>query len=311
MPVWTKLEPRETRLTILLFPQFSHYCLANTLEPFRAANTLLGRMAYRWQVVTLDGAPVASSSGLPITPETALSEARGEMLFLLPSYGYAAWNTPATRRSLRAAATRHGLVAGLDTGAWLMAGAGLLEGRKATIHYDEFDAFAEAFPAVTATRARWLIEGDRATAAGALAALELVLHQIGEAHGTALTLEIASLFMHHEAGVLRSVTRAGGDRVVSQALAAMEAALEYPMPIPTLAATVRTSPRDLEQRFARVLGASPRTVYRRLRLTRARRLLADTALSVTEIGHRCGYGDASAFARAFRREFGMPPRALR
>ena len=135
-------------IEILLFERFSNHCLANALEPFRAANTLANRQAYRWRIFTPGGVPAVSSSGLPVLPDGPLEDAgRGGMVFVVSSYGHRDLDRPATRSALRRIAAQAELVAGMDTGAWLMAAAGLLDGRRATIHWDILDSFAETVPA--------------------------------------------------------------------------------------------------------------------------------------------------------------------
>ena len=108
---------------MLLFEGFSNLCLANAVEPLRAANTLARRMLYTWRHVGIGAGIAASSSGLPVRLEALAAQPRGDYLFVLPSYGYAAQDTPGCRAALRAAAARHGCVVGLDTGSWLLAAA--------------------------------------------------------------------------------------------------------------------------------------------------------------------------------------------
>jgi transcriptional regulator GlxA family with amidase domain len=298
------------QITLCLYPRFSNFGLANALEPLRAANDLSGRALYRWRVVTPDGGAVASSSGLGLTPEGGLEAARGDALFLLPSYGAAAFDTARHRAALRRAATRHEIVAGLDMGAWLMAAAGLLEGRRATIHWDEFDAFGARFPEVTAAPERVVRDGARWSCGGATTAFDLVLGLIERQHGASLRLEVAGLFMHGEwRGALPAP--ASGEARVDAAVALMRRHLGAPMPLAEVARRCGLSIRRMEALFAAELGASPRAVYRRLRLTEARRLLEQTGLRVGEIAARCGYADPSALGRAFRAETGASPSAWR
>lgn len=294
----------------MLFEPFSNHVLANVLEPLRAANDLLGRAAYGWHFVTLDGAAVRSSSGLPVTPHAALgAEPAGDYLVVLPSYGYRALTSPALRSGLRAAARRHKALIGLDCGAWLLADAGLLDGTRATIHFDEFDQFSERFPNVEAQRARWVIAGNRLTAGGALPGFELLLHLIGETHGAALTLEIVSLFMSGTEGPSPGLI--ARDPMVARAVEIMHAHIERPRTIPDIAAAVGGTQLQLDRRFRAGLGAAPRAVYGKLRLDAAKRLVVQTDLSITEISLRVGYENAAAFCRAFRRAFGQTPGAWR
>jgi len=136
-------------ISILLFEQFSNHCLANILEPFRAANTLSNETLYRWRFYTLDGASVSSSSGLPIVPDGTFDPPqRIDDLFVVSSYDHLSLSTSKCRNALRAARTNTKRIVGLDTGAWLMAAAGLLDGQKATIHWDILDSFSEQFLSV-------------------------------------------------------------------------------------------------------------------------------------------------------------------
>ena len=174
MQRWKKSDQRTQRVAVLLFDEFSNHCLANLIEPLRAANMLSGRRLYDWQHLSLDGRAVVSSSGLEIRPEAPLEFAQGDMLAVIPSYGFRRFARDDTARALRAASDRFGIVMGLDTGSWLMARAGLLDGRRATIHFDELAGFAEAFPQVEAEVERFVIDGNRITGSGAMATFALI-----------------------------------------------------------------------------------------------------------------------------------------
>ena len=115
-------------VNVLLFEAFSNHCLANAIEPLRAANTLSRQTLYDWRYHTMDGEPVASSSGLSISPDGQLKDARGDILLVMPSYDFRKHATWHATRGLNAASKRHAQVAGLDTGSWLLAEAGLLNG---------------------------------------------------------------------------------------------------------------------------------------------------------------------------------------
>lgn len=298
------------QITLCLYPRFSNFCLANALEPLRAANDLSEEAHYRWQIVTPDGAPVTSSSGIEIAPEAALCDARGAALFVISSYGYEALTGRGPARSLRAAAARHDICAGLDTGAWLMAEAGLLKGRAATVHWDEFAAFEARFTDIEAKAERVVRDGPRWTCGGATTAFDLVLGLIEAQHGASLRLEVAALFMHGEwRGSLPA--KPSGEARVDAALALMRRHVSQPLPIAEVARQVGMSVRRMEALFAEKLSASPRQTYRHLRLGEAKRLLRQTSLSITDIAARCGYEDPSAMSRAFRCVFGETPSAQR
>ncbi len=309
---WRKKPSGLQFVNVLLLDQFSNHCLANAVEPLRAANDFLREPAYQWAYLSLDGGPVTSSGGLPVQAADSLSQAGpADFLFVISSYGYAEQASPACLRALRAAAARHTTLVGLDTGSWLLAAAGLLNGHRATIHWDEAEAFREAFPEVETTRDRLVMEGNRWTCGGAMTAFDLALRMIARAHGEALRLDVAALFMAGESAAPSQGHPLPRQGVVAAALALMRDNLEDPLSIPQVAAALGITVRRLEAQFRADADATPQRAYRRLRLAAAHRLVEHTGLSVREVALRCGYDDPSAMTRAFREEFGTTPRALR
>ncbi|WP_305986130.1 GlxA family transcriptional regulator [Roseibium sp. MMSF_3544] len=296
-------------ISVLLFENFSNHCLANTIEPFRAANTIARRELYSWQHASLTGGTVKSSSGLPVeTLSMSDLGAKGDYLIVMPSYGFSSLASPKMNQTLRAARKRFATIIGMDTGAWLLAKAGLLDGRRATIHWDEFTNFLEAFPAVDVVEDRYVIEEDLATCGGASTAFELTLELIRRKHSPMFALEIAALFMHGDKLEMHDpLQRRTTDALVRSATALMRKSLETPLPIPELARQLRSDQRTLEDRFQRQMNMTPRKVYKGIRLREARRLVELTNLSVAEIAERCGYRNTSAMIRAFRQEFGFAP----
>ncbi|MFC3612563.1 GlxA family transcriptional regulator [Lutimaribacter marinistellae] len=311
MRKWTKSPAATQHFGVLLFEGFSNHCLANTVEPLRAANSLSGKDLYRWQILGLESAPVTSSSGLAVTPQERLGHARGDMLMVMPSYGFRDHVGWAVQTGLRAAASRFQVMTGLDTGSWLMAEAGLLDGYRATIHWEEITGFAERFPQVDAVRERHVTDRDRITCSGAMAAFDMVLEFIARDHGQALALEVAQLFMTRDSARSHGGLAGSRSSTVNRALALMQEHLEDPLPIPDIARRVGRTQKALEARMRADLGAGPAVVYRRMRLNLARKLASETSLPVSEIALRTGYADASAMTRAFRAEFGLSPSALR
>lgn len=313
MQTWQRFSQKTHGIGFLLFDNFSNHCLANAMEPLRAANTLLGRNAYDWHILTPGNIAVTSSSGLPVMPTAQLPDRPGgDALFVISSYGHRNLATAACARMLRAAARRYDTLVGLDTGSWLLAAAGLLDGRTATIHPDLLDSFAEHFPETACLRARFHEDGNRWSCGGAMAAFEIVLRMIGQTHGAALTLEIGAMFMHGGGdSLLPAAAPATRDRFVAAALGVMYENIETVLPLPEVARWAGCSQRQMEERFQRAFGTTPRQVYRRVRLNSARRLIVSESMPMAEIAHRCGYADASAFSRAFRQEFGIAPRDAR
>lgn len=311
MQSWSKNSAAVQHFGLLLFGGFSNHCLANTVEPLRAANTLSGRILYVWDFLTMSGHPATSSSGMEVRPHSPLNNAKGDVLMVMPSYGFRDHSGWQTRTALRAAAKNFPTVAGLDTGSWLMAEAGLLTGHRATIHWEELNAFAEKFADISPMRERFVIDGSRITCSGAMAAFDLVMFLIGRDHGQALALEVAQLFMSTDAPVLQPTVPGRNRTVTSRAIAVMQENVEEPISIAQIAKRAGCTQKTLEARMQSALGASPQKVYRRIRLIVARKHVLETNQSISEISLRCGYQNASAMTRAFNAEFGTTPRALR
>ncbi|MBN9673766.1 GlxA family transcriptional regulator [Roseibium aggregatum] len=301
------------KISVLLFEAFSNHCLANTIEPFRAANAIARQPLYAWEIFSLDGGTVCSSSGLPIeTGSLSAAQPGGDFLFLIPSYHYADYATPRMSRSLRAARTRFKTLVGMDAGSWLLAAAGLLDGRRATIHWDEFRAFSETFPHVDAVEDRFVIEPDLASCGGASTAIELTLELIKRRHSPMFALEVAALFMHGDRLDLHDpIQRLTSDALVRNATALMRRSIETPLPIPDVARRLKVDQKVLEECFRKDMRMTPLAVYKAIRLREARRLVELTRLSIAEIAERCGYRNASAMTRAYRQEFGVAPRGHR
>ncbi len=299
------------QVAFLLFDQFSNLCLANCIEPLRAANTLGTGRGFEWLILTPDGRSGRSSSGIEIVADAALPVLQvSDYLFVVASYDHHRHDTVQTRRLLRAAARRARVTVGLDAGPWLLAAAGLLDGRRATVHWDLLDAFTERFLEVEASRARVLRDGPFWTCAGAISAMDLTLALIAEHLGLAARLDVEALFLRGEPPVGQE-DEAVPDPLVRRALALMRDSLEQPLPLVALARRLSCQPRTLDRHFRARLGAPPGTVYRHLRLSAARKLIEDSRLSVAEIALRCGYDSPAALTRAVRRAYGVPPSGLR
>ena len=295
-----------TQISILLFDRFSNHCLANVLEPLRAANDLSSQQVFEWNIVVLGGQRVRSSSGLRLEADAQLADMRGDILMVMPSYGFLTHANVTSSRALRAAARRFDILAGLDTGSWLLAEAGLLDGYRATIHWDELDRFSERFSDIDVQKEAVIYDRDRITCGGASTAFALAMQMIEKQHGAALRLRVEHLFSG--AYAQRPVRRGG---IAARAVDLMRAHIEEPLPIAQLAQQLGRSQKHLEQQMLARLGAAPQVIYRRIRLERERLLSLDTTISVAEISVRCGYQDASAMTRAFRSEYGTTPQALR
>ena len=304
-------------IALLVLPQASILEVASALDPLRNANRQLGHEAYRWRVVSPDGAPVPLTCGIELPSSGPLSHAAGaEALIVIAGYRL---NEVATRpliRDLRRIAPRFQLVGGIDAAPWVLARAGLLDGYRATVHWEDLEDLAAAHPHIDVVPDRFVIERNRVTISGAAPAADFMLHLIRSRHGAALARQVAMSFL--------TQARAGSepqtaphqpdpalDRRVAQALSRMEARIDSPEPASLTARAVGLSARRLETLFRQALNTTPAAHALDLRLQAARRMLTDTKHPLAEVALRTGFSSPSTLSRAFRARFGQPPGSLR
>ncbi len=304
-------------IALLVLPGASILEVASVLDPMRNANRHLGREGFRWRVVSPSGAPVPLTCGLELPSSGRLNSARdSEALIVIAGYRHADATTPSLLADLARIAGRFRAIGGVDTGAWVLARAGLLDGHRATVHWEDLEDFALAHPGVDVVPDRFVISRHRFTAAGAAPAADLMLHLIGLRCGPAIAAQVAGSFLYEAAVDGARPQRPGmlpaaRDARLSNALRMMSAHLEAPLPLATISRAQGLSLRRMEQLFRAGLGQGPGAAYLDLRLQAARRLVLDTSHALQEIALRCGFSDQSSFSRAFRRRFGQPPVALR
>jgi AraC family transcriptional regulator, glycine betaine-responsive activator len=303
----------------VLFDGFSNLVLANAIEPLRAANQLSGRELFRRSLLTVTGDVALSSSRIVVRPDARLADAGPlDVLFVVAGYDFRARATTAVRSALGRAATRARKLAGLDTGSWLLAAAGLIDGQRATIHWQELDAFAEAFPNVEISAERYVIDGRMISAGGASTVLDLMLRLIRERCGDALTFDVMNLFIYDvERAYERPHRGARSRRLIElspkliSAITLMRRTVETPLAIAEIAKRVATSPRSLARNFQREFAMAPGRYYQLVRLKAAQRLVEETPLGVAEIAVRTGYSSAATLSRAFSRHFNTTIRGIR
>lgn len=302
---------------ILLFDGFSNMVLASAVEPLRAARDLAPQAPFAWRLASLDGASVRSSSGLSIHPELALAEAESfDNLLVICGYGVRKLARKPVLAAIRKAARRADMVGGLDMGAWLLAEAGLLNGYRATVHWQELKAFEERFLDVTVSAERFVLDRNRITAGGASTVLALVLKLIRDAAGDALAFDVSNLFVYDVEANFSRGRGAHNPALVrvpqlERALLAMREAIEEPPTIQEIATRAGLSPRSLDRLFHRELGLSPGRYYQMMRLNLARSLAEETALTVAEIATRTGFVSTATLSRAFSQNFRHTIRNLR
>ncbi|UYG08520.1 GlxA family transcriptional regulator [Halomonas sp. M4R1S46] len=300
----------------LLLDNFTLISLASAIEPLRMANQLAGRELYRWFTLSLDGAPVKASDGLQVTPDAATTVPLAlDTVIVCGGVGpqrsvqreHVAWLQSQARQLRRLGA--------VCTGTWALARAGLLDGFEASVHWECLAAMQEAFPKVALSTRLFSIDRDRATCSGGTAPLDMMLTLIGRDHGRELAAGISEMFIYDRVRNEQDQQRVPLKHVLGttqprllEIVALMEANLEEPISLDELADYVNVSRRQLERLFQKNLHCSPSRYYLKLRLTRARQLLKQTAMSIIEVASACGFVSTPHFSKCYREYFGIPPR---
>ncbi|WP_377288672.1 GlxA family transcriptional regulator [Rhizobium sp. SG2393] len=302
-------------VSVVILPESSIMSLASVLDPMRAANRVAGRAVFRWRLLSPDGKAVTLTCGLPIPVDGAFAEPFfGEVLIVIAGFHLERHAGRRFIRRLQAAARLGGVVAGVESGCFLLAGSGLIDGRRATAHWEELEDFASRFPSLSVMADRFVIDGRFWTSGGASPTLDMMLHLIRERVGSATALDVASVFVYDEthaaddAQPLVSLGRmAAADPQLARAIQLMERTIEHPLAVSAIARRLGVSERKLDTLFARGMETSPGAYYLRLRLQAAQRLVRDTRAPISEIALRTGFDSLSAFSRAFKRSFGESP----
>lgn len=304
-------------IALLVLPQASILEVASALDPLRNANRHLGVEAFRWRIVSPDGASVPLTCGLSLPADGAAEAALGaDALIVIAGYRLAEVATAPLIRTLRRIAPRFALVGGVDAGPWVLARAGLLDGHRATVHWEDLEDLAAAHPHVDVVPDRFVIDRNRVTIGGAGPAQDFMLHLIRARHGAALARQVANSFLTLTQGgevpQIAPLRRDPGlDPRVAMALRRMEARIDTPEPVTATAAACGLSARRLESLFRAALGITPGAHALSLRLQAARRMLTDTKHPLAEVALRTGFSSPATLSRAFRKSFGHAPGQLR
>ncbi|CCD95116.1 putative bifunctional protein: class I glutamine amidotransferase-like (N-terminal), transcriptional regulator protein AraC/XylS family (C-terminal) [Bradyrhizobium sp. ORS 375] len=282
---------------------------------FEFANIQLGEQAYRVTIMSEKGGPVRSTLGVHVEtaplgdfPDTLMVV--GELLPKPTSPGLRAYIAEAGQKSRR--------VAGVCTGAFLLADAGLLDGRSATTHWAHAAELQQRFPSIRVDDDRiFVADGNIWTSAGMTAGIDLVLALIEDDHGAEVSRAVARrLVVYHRrpggqsqfSALLELEPRS--DRV-RRALTYAKEHLRNPLSVDELADAASLSPRQFSRIFREETGQSPAKAVERLRLEAAKAMLEDGRHSLDIVARDTGFADRDRMRRAFLRFFGQPPQSLR
>lgn len=308
-----------------LLPGFSLQAFSSALEVLRLANEVIGQDAYSWRVISNDGEPVASNCGLFVSADASLpferdmTRSSSSMSIVVVGSGH---STPDPNKQLdawlRESRNRRGCLAAIGGGTVVLARAGLAQGRRCSVHWEQFPVFAERFPGVLAVQTTFEHDGDLHTCPGGDAPFDMFLGLVESDHGSLVVSHIcqkAVAYRLRSAGDRQRLPNHSRDRLnhkaVIKAIDLMESTIDEPVQVERLAASAGLSRRQLERLFRRELGCTPSRYYLELRLERANLLLTSSRLPIVEIAMACGFVSASHFSKAYRDTYGRAPHQSR
>ncbi len=337
------------RVVALCLPGVVAFDLSAPAQAFGSAHAPDGSPHYAFTTCSLDGAPVRSTSGFEIGVQAGLGALRRADTVVVPGYWAVFDPLPEeAAKALRAAARRGARVMSVCTGAYALAGAGLLDGRRAATHWAWADELAARFPAVTVEPGVLFVdEGEVLTSAGMSAGIDLSLHVIRRDHGAACADRVARHMVappHRDGGqaqyfsapevrraakssdggasspggVAGSAAGPAGDLEAVPDDTSLEPTREWarerlaePLAVEAMARHANVSPRTFARRFRAETGTTPLQWLLGRRVLAARRLLEESDLPVEEIAREVGFGDAASLRSHFRRATATTPTAYR
>ncbi len=302
-------------VALILVPEFTMMPVTSAIEPLRLANRLADKQLYKWTLHSIDGQPVAASSGIltmtngdleSIPPDAAVIVCGGLNIQHHTDKRLLSWLRKISRRGVD--------IGAVCTGAHVLAEAGLLDGYRCTIHWENLPGFTEAFPDIDVTGGLFEIDEDRFTSAGGTTALDMMLSLITTQHGPDMAAQVAETILHspirhHSENQRLSLPARIGARhpKLVSIIEKMEENLEDPLSPSLLAKQAGLSTRQLERLFRRYLDRSPKRYYLELRLKKARSLLLQTDMSVINVALACGFSSPSHFSKCYRAYYGRTP----
>lgn len=317
LPTRPYTPPPTFNIGMLLLDGFNAMAMQAFIDPFRCANYLKGANLYQWHFLGFNQTNVAASNGLSVDALTDITkcEISYDLLVINASWGVEQFTQPTLINILRAFAHKGGTLCGIDTGAFILAYAGLLKGKRAAVHYEHIASFRELFPNVEMSEDMFVMHEDRLTCCGGLAAVDMALEMIRLQQGIELA-NAASRYIFHER------LRTGDERQLPEtrepvgysapaklreAIIVMERHLEQPLSIGQISDRIAISQRQLDRIFKQHTNTSPVRYYLDIRLDRARSLITQTELPILDVAIACGFTSNAHFSRAYKERFEITP----
>ncbi|MBB5016996.1 transcriptional regulator GlxA family with amidase domain [Chitinivorax tropicus] len=297
------------QVQLLLLPGFAMHELALVRAALLQANRLAGVAVFEVSLAAMTAGEVQDEAGLPIMAPALRPQLATDLVCVLAG----GWSPQA---EALCQLNRDAMLAGVGWGAFWLAQVGLMNGYRASVHWQQVELFSEQFPQVSASTHLFELDRNRFSCGGGLAALDLTLAIIGRLAGSALAGAVSEALMNERMRSgeerqripLQSQLGTSAQPKLVKAVSLMESHLEEPLTTDEIADRVCVSRRQLERLFKQHLNSVPSQYYLELRLQRARQLLLQTSKSIIQIGLSCGFSSGPHFSSSYRNHFGTTPR---
>ena len=307
------------RIGLILIDGFALMSYSSIVEPLRAANLISRRTYYDIKFIPVTGSWAHSSSGASVKATGRIGQEGNFDLVLVVAGGHpASFKDTKLFHWLRTLSRRGINLGGVSGGPVILASAGVMEGRRMTVHWEHAAALAESRTGLMIERSLYVIDRDRFTCAGGIAPLDMMHALLTKHHGPAFARQVSDWFMHTDVRSASGPQRSGlverygtNNPPIILAIEAMENHIADPLELTQLAKLSQISPRQLNRLFRSKMGQSTMNFYCKLRLEKAYKLLKQSTLPITEIALANGFSSSAHFAHSFRRTFGSTPSSLR
>ncbi|MEM7431510.1 MAG: GlxA family transcriptional regulator [Pseudomonadota bacterium] len=311
-----------TRFGFLLINHFTLISMSSAIEPLRMANRICERSVYQWKTLSEKGEAVTASDGLSVNVDAAI-DAPGaldgvDVLIVCGGWNIERNTTDGVLRCLRTAASTGMGFGSTCTGSYVLAEAGLLEGHRCSVHWENMAAMTDMFQNVHVSRSVYTIDRNRFTCSGGTSPVDMMLHIIKRQCGPEVSAGVAEQFIYERIRRSSDKQRVPLKHVVGNqseklvvAVELMEANVREPISQMDIANYTGVSRRQLQRLFQRYLLCTPSRYYLQVRLSRARELLHQTSMSLVEISALTGFVSSSHFSKSYKELFGHSPSAER
>jgi transcriptional regulator GlxA family with amidase domain len=311
-----------TRFGFLLINDFTLISMSSAVEPLRMANRICKKEVYKWKTISETGEPVCASDGLSVNVDCGIEQADAllgvDVLVVCGGWNVEQNTTEPVIRWLRSASQGQVGFGSTCTGSYLLAKAGLLDGYRCSVHWENIGAMTDLFPKVHVSRSVYTIDRRRFTCSGGTSPVDMMLYLIKRECGPEVSAGVAEQFIYERIRRSGEKQRVPLKHVVGNqsekliiAVELMEANVREPISQVDIASYTSVSRRQLQRLFQRYLLCTPSRYYSQIRLARARELLHQTSMSLVEISTLTGFISSSHFSKSYKEHFGHSPSAER